>query len=67
LKASIDVIRVFAFQGIVFRGQYESVNSTNGKFFLKILDLTISYNEQIAKVNTKTSKNAYYTSPLIQK
>jgi hypothetical protein len=45
LKASIDVVRVLAFQGVAFRGWYESVGSKNRGNFLEILDLTVSYNE----------------------
>lgn len=58
---------MLAFQGIAFRGRDESMNSTNCGNFLKILNLIVSYNEQIAEVITKASKNACYTSPMIQK
>jgi len=39
------------------------------KFFLEILNLMVSYNEQIAEVIAKTpkKKNASYTSSMIQK
>jgi hypothetical protein len=67
LKASIDVVRVFAFQGIACRGQYESVGSNNHENFLEILYLTVSYNEHVAEVIVKVSKNVSYTSPTIQK
>ncbi|XP_059446498.1 uncharacterized protein LOC132178053 [Corylus avellana] len=67
LKASIDVVRVLAFQGVAFRGRDESVSSTNRGNFLEILGLTISYNEQLAEVITKAPKNATYTSPTVQK
>ncbi|XP_059450819.1 uncharacterized protein LOC132181587 [Corylus avellana] len=67
LKASIDVVRVLAFQGVAFRGRDESVSSTNRENFLEILGLTISYNEQLAEVIAKAPKNATYTSPTIQK
>ncbi|XP_062161838.1 uncharacterized protein LOC133868836 [Alnus glutinosa] len=67
LKASIDVVRVLAFQGVAFRGRDESVDSTNCGNFLEILNLMVSYNEQIAEVIAKAPKNASYTSPMIQK
>jgi hypothetical protein len=67
LKASIEVVRMLAFQGIAFRGRHESMNSTNCGNFLKILNLIVSYNEQIAEVIAKASKNVCYTSPMIQK
>ncbi|XP_062161921.1 uncharacterized protein LOC133868946 [Alnus glutinosa] len=67
LKASIDVVRVLAFQGVAFRGRDESVDSTNRGNFLEILNLMVSYNEQIAEVIAKAPKNASYTSPMIQK
>jgi ribosomal protein L22 len=67
LKASIDVVRVLAFQGVAFRGRDESVDSTNRENFLEILNLMVSYNKQIAEVIAKAPKNASYTSPMIQK
>jgi hypothetical protein len=67
LKASIDVVRVLAFQGVAFRGRDESVGSKNRGNFLEILDLTVSYNEEIAELIAKAPKNASYTSPKIQK
>ncbi|XP_059458371.1 uncharacterized protein LOC132187966 [Corylus avellana] len=67
LKASIDAVRMLAFQGVAFRGWDESVSSKNHGNFLEILDLTVSYNEQIAEVIVKVPKNASYTSPTIQK
>jgi len=67
LKASIDVVRVLAFQGVAFRGRDESVDSKNRENFLEILNLMVSYNEQIAKVIAKAPKNASYTLPMIQK
>jgi hypothetical protein len=67
LKASIDVVRVLAFQGVAFRGRDKSVGSKNCENFLEILDLMILYNEEIAKLMAKAPKNAFYTSPKIQK
>ncbi|XP_059452346.1 uncharacterized protein LOC132182952 [Corylus avellana] len=67
LKASIDVVRVLAFQGVTFRDRDESVSSTNRENFVEILGLTISYNEQLAEVIAKAPKNATYTSPTVQK
>jgi hypothetical protein len=67
LKASIELVRMLAFQGVAFRGQDESVDSTNCENFLEILNLIVSYNEQIAEVIAKAPKNDSYTSPMIQK
>jgi hypothetical protein len=67
LKASIDVVRVLAFQGVAFRGRDERVSSTNCGNFLEILGLMISYNEYLTKVIAKAPKNASYTCPRIQK
>jgi hypothetical protein len=67
LKASIDIVHVLTFQSITFRSRDKSVSSINHENFLKILDLTISYNEQFVEVITKTLKNVTYTSPLVQK
>jgi hypothetical protein len=43
------------------------VDSTNCGNFLEILNLMVSYNEQIAGVIAKPPKNASYTSPMVQK
>ncbi|KAL4625243.1 hypothetical protein ACB092_05G011100 [Castanea dentata] len=67
LKASIDVVKVLAFQGLAFRGRDESSDSINRENFLKILDLVVSYNEYVAEVIEKAPKNAFYKSPKIQK
>ena len=48
LKASIDVVKVLAFQGLAFRGRDESSGSINRGNFLEILDLVLSYNEYVA-------------------
>jgi hypothetical protein len=67
LKASIDVVQILAFQGVVFRGRDECVSLTNHENFLEILDLTISYNEQLIEVIVKAPKNVSYACPRIQK
>jgi hypothetical protein len=56
LKASIDVVWVLAFQGVAFRSRDESVDSANRGNFLEILNLMVSYNEQIAEVIAKGPK-----------
>jgi len=66
LKASIDVVRVIAFQGVTFRGLDESVDSLNLGNLLEILNLMVSYNEQIAEVIAKDPKKCSYTSLMIQ-
>jgi hypothetical protein len=57
---------VLAFLGVAFRGRYESVGLKNRENFLEILDLAVSYNEQVVEVITKASKNAFYTLPTRQ-
>jgi hypothetical protein len=67
LKASIDVVRVLAFQGVAFRDRDECMSSTNRGNFLEIFGLTNSYNEQLTEVIAKAPKNAFYTYPRVQK
>ncbi|XP_075640504.1 uncharacterized protein LOC142612275 [Castanea sativa] len=67
LKASIDVVKVLAFQGLAFRERDESSDSINRGNFLEILDLVVSYNEYVAEAIEKAPKNASYKSPKIQK
>ena len=67
LKASIDVVKVLAFQGLAFRGRDESFDSINHGNFLEILDLVVSYNEYVVEAIEKAPKNASYKSPKIQK
>ena len=67
LKASIDVVKVLAFQELAFRGQDESSDLINCEIFLEILDLVVSYNEYVAEAIEKAPKNASYESPKIQK
>jgi hypothetical protein len=50
---------VLAFQGVAFRGWDESVGSKNRENFLKILDLTVSYNEKVVNVIAKTPKKCF--------
>jgi hypothetical protein len=47
---------VLAFQGVALRGRDKSVDSTNRGNFLEILNLMVSYNEQIAEVIVKAPK-----------
>jgi hypothetical protein len=56
LKASIGVVRVLAFQGVAFRGRDESVDSMNRENFLEILNLMVSYIDQIVEVIAKAPK-----------
>jgi hypothetical protein len=65
LKASVDVVRVLALQGVAFIGRDESMGSTNRENFLEILGLIISYNEKLAEVTAKAPKNVTYTSPMV--
>ena len=67
LKASIDVVKVLAFQELAFRGRDESSDLINREIFLEILDLVVSYNEYVAEAIEKAPKNASYESPKIQK
>jgi hypothetical protein len=50
---------VLAFQGVAFRGRDESVGSKNRENFLKILDLTVSYNEKVVDVIAKAPKKCF--------
>ena len=67
MKASIDVVRVLAFQGVAFRDRDENASPTNHENFLEILGLTISYNKQLAEIIAKAPKNASYISSMVQK
>ncbi|KAL0009549.1 hypothetical protein SO802_011051 [Lithocarpus litseifolius] len=67
LKASIDVVKVLAFQGLAFSGRDESYDTINHGNFLEILELVVSYNEYVVEVIEKAPKNASYKSPKIQK
>ena len=67
LKASIDVVKVLAFQGLAFRGRDRNFDSINCVNFLEILDLMVSYNEYVVEAIEKAPKNASYKSPKIQK
>jgi hypothetical protein len=58
---------VLAFQGVALIGWDESVGLTNSENILEILNLMVSYNEQIVEVIDKAQKNASYTSPMVQK
>jgi hypothetical protein len=58
---------MLAFQGVVFKGRDERVRLTNHENFLEILDLTISYNEQLIEVIVKVLKNVSYACPRVQK
>jgi hypothetical protein len=58
---------VLAFQGVALIGWDESVGLTNSENILEILNLMVSYNEQIIEVIDKAQKNASYTSPMVQK
>ena len=67
LKASIDVVKVLAFQGLAFRGRDGNSDSINRVNFLEVLDLMVSYNEYVGEVIEKPPKNASYKSSKIQK
>ena len=67
LKASIDVIRVFALQGVAFRDWDKISSSLNRGNFLEVLDEVVSYNENVIEVIAEVLKNVTYASPQIQK
>ncbi|XP_058193532.1 uncharacterized protein LOC131310496 [Rhododendron vialii] len=67
LKASIDTVRLFAHQGIAFRGRDESASSMNRGNFLETLNYGMSFSEKMVDLIKNAPKNATYTSPIIQK
>ncbi|XP_019183943.1 PREDICTED: zinc finger MYM-type protein 1-like [Ipomoea nil] len=67
LRTSIEATRWLAFQGCSFRGDDESITSTNRGNFLELLSFIASFNDEVTKVLDKAPRNATYTSPTIQK
>jgi hypothetical protein len=67
VKTSIDVARWLAFQGCLFRGHYETIDSRNRGNFLELIQILASYNERVASVVLENApKSAKYTSHSIQ-
>jgi hypothetical protein len=68
VKTSVDVVRCLAFQGCVFRGHDETLDSKNRGNFLEMIKILESYNDKVASVVLKnTPKFAKYISHTIQK
>ncbi|XP_042425906.1 zinc finger MYM-type protein 1-like [Zingiber officinale] len=67
LKVSIESVKFLAMQGCAFRGHDESVASKNGGNYLELVTLLGRMNPEIGSTLEKTSKNAKYTSPEIQR
>lgn len=59
---------MLAKQALAFRGDDESVESTNRGNFIELVDSYGRMNEEVAQVTLENSpRNASYTSPKIQK
>jgi hypothetical protein len=68
LKTTIDSVRWLAFQACAFKGHDESSNSKNQGNYIELIKFLASYNDNVDKVVLKNvSRNAKYTSPIIQK
>ncbi|KAL5769062.1 hypothetical protein ACOSQ2_015845 [Xanthoceras sorbifolium] len=67
LKTSIETVKWLALQGCAFRGNDESINSTNRGNFIELIKLQARVNNEIAGVVLdNAAQNAKYTSPMIQ-
>ncbi|KAL5861691.1 hypothetical protein ACOSQ4_002987 [Xanthoceras sorbifolium] len=67
LKTSIETVKWLALQGCAFRGNDESINSTNRGNFIKLIKLQAKVNNEIAGVLLDiATQNTKYTSPMIQ-
>ena len=67
MKASVFIVQYLAFQAIAFRGRNKSFSSLNHGNFHESLGIVTFWNEKVAEIIEKASKNATYTSPRIQK
>ncbi|KAL6213420.1 hypothetical protein ACLB2K_012867 [Fragaria x ananassa] len=68
LKATIEVVRLIAKQTLAFRGDDESVESSNRGNIIETVDSYGRMNEEVAKVTLANALgNTSYTSPKIQK
>ncbi|KAL5820594.1 hypothetical protein ACOSQ3_022476 [Xanthoceras sorbifolium] len=67
LKTSIETVKWLALQGCAFRGNDESINSTNRGNFIELIKLQVRVNNEIAGVVLdNAAQNAKCTSPMIQ-
>ena len=68
LNASVDCVRFLLRQGLAFRGDDESENSSNQGNFLELLQFLSDHNDDIKAVTLKNApENLKLTSPDIQK
>ncbi|XP_050379632.1 uncharacterized protein LOC126796968 [Argentina anserina] len=68
LKPTIDVIRLLAKQALDFRGDDESIDSSNHGNVIETVDSYGRISEEVAKVTLENApRNATYTSPKVQK
>src|ERR1044072_1893386 len=67
LIAVIDCIRFLLRQGLAFRGNDESVSSSNKGNFLELLDFLSNHNDTIHQVLKKARGNLKLIAPDIQK
>ncbi|KAL5812369.1 hypothetical protein ACOSQ3_027319 [Xanthoceras sorbifolium] len=67
LKTSIETVKWLALQGCAFRGNDESINSTNRGNFIELIKLQARVdNEIVGVVLDNAAQNAKYTSLMIQ-
>ena len=64
LKITIDVVRLLAFQGLLFD---DFTGLISHEKFRSFLDMVASFNEKVTEVMNKAPENACYKSPEIQK
>nr|KYP44907.1 Zinc finger MYM-type protein 1 [Cajanus cajan] len=67
LTAIVDCIRFLLRQGLAFRGNDESMSSSNKGNFLELLDFLVDHNEVIHKVIKNARGNLKLIAPTIQK
>ena len=68
LNTSVDCVRFLLRQGLAFRGDDESENSSNQGNFLELLQFLSDHNDDIKAVTLKNApENLKLTSPDIQK
>ncbi|KAL5760161.1 hypothetical protein ACOSQ2_018999 [Xanthoceras sorbifolium] len=68
LRTSLETVKWLAMQGCAFRGNDESINSTNRGNFIEMIKYAGRMNQEIAGIVLENSpQNTKYTSPRIQK
>ncbi|XP_059669342.1 uncharacterized protein LOC132314501 [Cornus florida] len=68
LKATIEIVRLLALQGIGFRGHDESSSSLNRGNFIEVLKCKAEGNDELSSfILNNVPQNAQYIAPSIQK